>query len=45
MFKFLTRYLPRPAAGAIMALWYAMLLWAIFFCLRAPNANFRYWWI
>ena len=45
MFDFLSQRLPRPLATLIVALWYALLLWAIFFALGAPNAVFRYWWI
>jgi len=45
MFDFLVRYLPRRPAIVLTGVWYALLIWAIFFALPAPQANFRYWWI
>ena len=43
MYDWLSRHLPRPIATLIVATWYALLVWAIFFALGAPDASFRYW--
>lgn len=45
VFSFLNRYLPQSAATMLTGLWYGFLLWAIFFCVNVPDAEFRYWWI
>jgi hypothetical protein len=45
VFDFLSRHLPESLATILLGLWYALLLWAIFFSLGAPDALFRYWWI
>jgi hypothetical protein len=45
MFELLSRRVPRSVALVLTGLWYAALIWAIFFCLAAPDAQFRYWWI
>ena len=43
MFALLSRYCPRWLATLLTGVWFAALLWAIFFSINAERANFRYW--
>jgi len=43
MFELLSRHTPPWLATLLTGVWFAALLWAIFFSLIAEDAHFRYW--
>lgn len=43
MFDLLSRYTPRWCATLLTGVWFALVMWAIFFATIADGANFRYW--
>jgi hypothetical protein len=43
MFALLLRVVPRWLAVVLTGLWFATLVWAVFFAIAAPDVNFRYW--
>ena len=42
MYGFLKRHLPGPLADILMAMWYALLILAVLYCVFEPQADFRY---
>ena len=42
LYAFLIRHVPERAASAITALWFAVLILAVFFAMFEPQADFRY---
>jgi hypothetical protein len=42
MYGFLKSHLPGPVADILMALWYALLILAVLYCVCEPQADFRY---
>ena len=43
MMKSLKRCVPRPVATVLRGVWYAALIWGIFFGLTAPIQSLQYW--
>jgi hypothetical protein len=42
MHAFLARHLPRPQAGALAVLWYALLVAGVLLCWEGQPAGFQY---
>ena len=43
MTRWLERYVPRPAATVLRGVWYAALIWGIFYGLFAEIQPLQYW--
>jgi hypothetical protein len=42
-YALLSRVMPPWAAVLLTGVWFAALVWAVFFAIVADGANFRYW--